>query len=93
MFIDSHAHLEGSRYDSDRDEVIARARDAGIVNILAVGTGDGPGTLDCAVKLADEYSFIYATVGIHPPEANLATNVDFQELEVLAKRPKVIAWG
>src|SRR5207249_12056739 len=84
---------EGSRYDSDRDEVIARARDAGIVNILAVGTGDGPGTLDCAVKLADEYSFIYATVGIHPHEANLATNADFQELEVLAKRPKVIAWG
>jgi TatD DNase family protein len=93
VFVDSHAHLEGSRYDSDRDEVIARARAAGIVNILAVGTGDGPGTLDCAVKLADESSFIYATVGIHPHEANLATNADFQELEVLAKRPKVIAWG
>ena len=93
MFVDSHAHLEGSRYDSDRDDVIARARAAGILNILAVGTGVGPGTLDCAVKLADEYSFIYATVGIHPHEANLATNADFQELEVLAKRPKVIAWG
>jgi TatD DNase family protein len=93
MFVDSHAHLEGSRYDTDRDEVLNRARDAGIVNILAVGSGDGPGTLDCAVKLADKYHFIYATVGIHPHESKLATDADFEELEILAKRPKVIGWG
>ena len=37
--------------------------------------------------------FIYATIGIHPHEAKLATDADFQELEQLAKRPKVIAWG
>jgi TatD DNase family protein len=93
MFVDSHAHLDGERYDSDRDQVIARARDDGIVNILAVGTGDGPGTLDCAVKLADKYPFIYATVGVHPHEARLATTADLQQLESLAQRPKVIAWG
>jgi len=93
MFVDSHAHLEGSRYDADRDAVLTRAREAGIVHILAVGTGDGPGTLDCAVNLAEKYGFIYATVGVHPHEAKLATNADFQELEALAKRPKVIAWG
>ena len=93
MFVDSHAHLDGERFDADRDEVIGRARDAGIRNILAVGTGDGPWTLDCAVKLADKYSFIYATVGIHPHEAKLVTDADYQQLESLAKRPKVIAWG
>ena len=93
MFVDSHAHLEGSRFDPDRDAVVARAREAGIANILAVGTGDGPGTLDCAVKLADHYEFVYATVGIHPHEAGKATDADFQELQQLAKHPKVIAWG
>jgi TatD DNase family protein len=93
VFIDSHAHLDGERFATDQDEVINRARDAGIVNILAVGTGDGPGTLDCAIKLASRYEFIYASVGIHPHEAKLATNADFQELERLAKQPKVIAWG
>jgi TatD DNase family protein len=93
VFIDSHAHLDGERFATDRGEVIARAREAGIVNILAVGSGEGPGTLDCAVKLADKYDFIYATVGIHPHEAKLATEADFQELESLARRPKVIAWG
>jgi len=93
MFIDSHCHLDGSRFDADREEVILRARDAGITNILAVGTGDGPGTLDCAVKIAEQHEFVYATVGIHPHEAKLATDVDFAQLEQLARKPKVIAWG
>jgi TatD DNase family protein len=93
MFIDSHAHLDGQRFDSDRDQVITRAREAGISNVLAVGTGDGPGTLDCAVKLAAQYDFVYATVGIHPHEAKLATDADFSQLEQLARKPKVIAWG
>jgi TatD DNase family protein len=61
--------------------------------MLAVGTGDGPGTLDCAVKIAEQSDFVYATVGIHPHEAKLAKDSDFVELEQLARRPKVIAWG
>jgi TatD DNase family protein len=93
MFIDSHCHLDGPRFDSDREQVIARAREAGIVNILAVGTGDGPGTLDCAIKIANEHDSVYATVGIHPHEAKLATDGDFAQLSQLARKPKVIAWG
>jgi TatD DNase family protein len=93
MLIDSHCHLDGSRFDSDRELVIARALDAGVVNMLAVGTGDGPGTLDCAVKIAEQHDSVYATVGIHPHEAKLATDADFAQLEELARRRKVIAWG
>jgi TatD DNase family protein len=93
VFVDSHCHLDGSRFDSDREEVIARAREAGITNMLAVGTGDGPGTLDCAIKLAQQYEMVYATVGIHPHEAKLAKDSDFDQLEQLARHKKVIAWG
>ena len=93
MFVDSHCHLDGPRFDSDREQVIARARESGIVNLLAVGTGDGPGTLDCAVKIAERHEGVYATVGIHPHEAKLAKDSDFAELEQLARNPKVIAWG
>lgn len=93
MFIDSHCHLDGPRFDSDREQVIARAREAGITNILAIGTGDGPGTLDCAIKIAEQHDSIYATIGIHPHEAKLATDADFVQLEQLARHPKVIAWG
>ena len=93
MFVDSHAHLDGERFDADRDQVIARAHDSGVQTIVAIGTGDGPGTLDCAIKVAEKYQGIYATVGIHPHEASLASEADFEQLETLAKSPKVIAWG
>jgi TatD DNase family protein len=93
MFVDSHAHLEMDQFDSDREAMIARARESGIANIVAIGSGTGPGSLDCGIRLAEQYDFIYATIGIHPHEAKLATDADFQELAILATRPKVIAWG
>ncbi len=93
MFIDSHAHLDMEQFDADRDQTIARAWEHGIEKIVAIGSGTGPGSLDCGVKLAEQHESIYATIGIHPHEAKLATDADFQELEKLAKRPKVIAWG
>ena len=95
MYTDSHAHLDGKRFDADRAYVIARANQAGVSTLLAIGNGDGPGTgtLDCAIKLAQQYDWIYATVGIHPHEAELAKLSDFDELERLAQSPKVIAWG
>ncbi|HVO60038.1 MAG TPA: TatD family hydrolase [Terriglobales bacterium] len=93
MFIDSHAHLEGKRFDQDREQVISRAHEAGVEVILAIGIGDGPGTLDCAIKLAEHFPQMYATTGIHPHEAQLARESDFAEMESLARHPKVIAWG
>ena len=93
MFVDSHAHLEGKQFQADREQVITRAQEAGVETIVAIGNGDGPGTLDCGIQLAEKYEFMYATVGIHPHEAKLATDADFAELERLAKRPRVIAWG
>jgi TatD DNase family protein len=93
MFVDSHAHLDGKQFDSDREEVIARARDAGVRTMVAVGNGDGPPILDAGVQLADKYPFIYATVGIHPHEAKLASEHAYTEMERLARHSKVIAWG
>lgn len=93
MYIDSHAHLEMEQFDADRDAMLARARAAGLTRILAIGSGTGPGSLDCAIRLAEQHPWIFATVGIHPHEAKLATEDDFRELETLAGHPKVIAWG
>jgi len=61
--------------------------------VLAIGSGTGPGSLDCAIKLAEQHSWIHATIGIHPHEAKLATEADFAELEALSKNRRVIAWG
>lgn len=93
MYVDSHAHLEGKRYDADRDAVIARAQAAGVETIVAIGNGDGPAHVDCGILLAEQYPFMYATIGIHPHEAQLADAAAYARMEELAKRPKVIAWG
>ncbi len=93
MYVDSHAHLEMEQFEVDRDAVISRARDVGVQTIVAIGSGTGPGSLDCGIQLAERFPFIYATIGIHPHEAKLASESDFEELAELAKRPKVIAWG
>lgn len=93
MFVDSHAHLDGKQFDSDREQVLARARDAGVRTMVAIGNGDGPPQLDAGVKLAEQYDFLYATIGIHPHEARLASDHAYSEMERLARHPKVIAWG
>jgi TatD DNase family protein len=93
MFVDSHAHLEGHRFDADREQVIARAREAGVETLVAIGNGEGPVNFDCGILLAEKYAFIYATIGIHPHEAKLADQAALDRMEQLAKRPRVIAWG
>lgn len=93
MLVDSHAHLDGPRFDADRAEVLERARAAGVVAILAIGSGTGPGTLDCAIRIAEQHDWIFASIGIHPHEAKLASEADYAELESLARHPRVIAFG
>lgn len=93
MFVDSHAHLEGKQFASDRDEAIARAREAGVKNIVAIGNGEGPANFDCGIQLAEKYDSFYATIGIHPHEAQLADQAAFDRMAQLARHPKIIAWG
>jgi TatD DNase family protein len=93
MFVDSHAHLDGKQFAADREQVISRAREAGVSTIVAIGNGDGPPALDAGIRLAEKYPFMYATIGIHPHEAHLADEAAYLEMERLARHPKVIAWG
>ncbi len=101
MYVDSHAHLEGKQFDRDREDVLERARAAGLQAIVAIGNGTGPETVDCGIKLAEQHTAesgcatprLYATIGIHPHEARLADDAAYQHMAELAQNPKVIAWG
>lgn len=91
--IDSHAHLEFPQFDPDREEMLARARAAGVTTLLAIGSGSGPAKLEAAIPFAEQHDWIYASIGVHPHEAKLATKEHFARLDELAKHPRVIAWG
>ncbi|MDQ2775292.1 MAG: TatD family hydrolase [Acidobacteriota bacterium] len=92
-FVDSHCHLDDAQFDEDRAEVIVRAREAGLKYMLSIGTGDGPPDLEVAIRLAEQYSFVFATVGVHPNEAAKADETTFSHLERLVEHPKVRALG
>ena len=91
--IDSHAHLDFPQFDADRAEVLDRAQHAGVRAVLAIGSGAGPAKLDAALPFAEQYAWIYASVGVHPHEARLAGEAHFEQLDRLAKHPRIIAWG
>ncbi|HEX5875577.1 MAG TPA: TatD family hydrolase [Pyrinomonadaceae bacterium] len=94
MFIDSHAHIDGPEFDADRDEVIARARAAGVSIILNVGTGDPhSGAFERAVELGKRHESVYTAIGTHPHDARLYDDAAEAGIKTLIESERVIAWG
>lgn len=95
--IDIHTHLHFKDYDADREAVIARAREAGVEKMILVGTDLKSSR--AAIELAEQYEFLYASVGIHPHEyADARFSIEdsrreTEKLKELAKHPKVVAIG
>ena len=91
MFIDSHAHIQISQFDRDRDAVLKRAHEAAVSAILVIGfnleTSLG------AVELAEKHENLYATVGMHPHDAKDLTPDVLNTFHELLSHPKVIALG
>ena len=95
MLVDSHCHIDGEQFDEDRDEVVERARAAGVVAMLNIGTGD-PHSDDFrrAVAVAERYGNVYAAVGVHPHDAKLYDDAaETHLIELVRSSKKIIAWG
>jgi TatD DNase family protein len=88
---DTHAHLDFQQFDADREEVIARARGAGVR--WMVNPGADLESSQRAIHLAESQPGIYAAVGVHPHEAQTMTPVVLEELRRLAQHSKVMAIG
>lgn len=91
MLIDTHCHLDFPEFDTDRDAVLGRARDEGIGYIINIGSSI-KGSL-ASLELSREYEFVFATVGIHPHDADSFTPQDEARLRELAGDKKVVAIG
>lgn len=91
MIFDSHAHYDDDRFNEDREEVIKEIQDNGVIGVLNCGASL-QGARD-SLKLAQEYDFFYAAVGIHPENADELTDEAFEEIKEMTKNSKVRAIG
>jgi len=90
--VDSHAHLDDPCFESDLDDVLERAREAGVEAIVTVGTDVA--SSERAVALADKYrGFVYAAVGLHPHEASSMGADAMRALEDIARCRGVVGVG
>src|ERR1700754_4156053 len=95
MYVDSHAHIDGTEYDADRDEVVARAREAGVGLMLNVVAGDPRrDSLERTAEVAEKYEGVYAAVGVHPHDAKLFDkSVAVRIQKLIRHSARVIALG
>lgn len=92
MFIDTHVHLNNEQYNEDLDQVIERAFENNVKEMVVIGF-DRP-TIVRALELAEQYDFIYAAIGWHPVDAIDCTDEDLAWIEKLAtEHSKVVAIG
>jgi len=89
--VDTHAHLDADAFDEDRNEVIARAVDAGVSTIINVGVNLESSKR--AVRLAEEHPEVLAAVGFHPHQADTMKKADIARIGEVAKYPRVVAIG
>ena len=90
-YFDTHAHLDDEQFDGIRDQVVARAVEAGVEAILAVGTTAA--SSEKSVDLTKQYSIVHAAIGIQPNYCAEAADGDWDRVTSLADAPGVIAVG
>ena len=91
MFVDTHCHLDFDDFASDRGDILARAKRAGVQQMVTIGI-DLPSSRR-AIALAEDNGEIFATVGIHPHNAKVLSPADIQELLSLGNKSQVVAYG
>ena len=89
--VDTHCHLHRQEFDGDREQVLARARAAGVVTFVDPATDLASNRT--VVALVQEQPDVYAAIGIHPHDVEQLTAAAFEELSDCAGRPKVVAIG
>ena len=91
LLVDTHAHIDTDRFDEDRDDMLARAKAAGLAAIINMG--DSMESSGRSVAMARQYDMVYTGVGIHPEEARPMTQADDDLLAGWAREAKVVAIG
>lgn len=91
MYFDSHTHYDDERFDEDRHSLLESLKEKGVDYVVHAGA-DMVSSYK-GIELADQYSFIYTAIGVHPHEVHQMSEEDIEKLRKLSKHPKVVAIG
>jgi len=91
--VDSHCHLDCEDFRADLPAVLERARNAGLIAMVCVGSGGDLATAERAVELAGREPDIFAAIGMHPHDARKVTPECWPALAELATKPRVVGIG
>ncbi len=91
VIVDTHAHIYHKRFDTDQDEMIGRARAAGVETILM--TAIDVASIHSAIQLCEKHEGLFAMTAIHPSDTKDATEDDFGAVEDFCNHPKIVAVG
>ena len=91
MLFDTHAHLDQEEFDQTRDEVVSRAKAAGVERVVCIGT-TATASRKC-VEISSRYESVFAAVGIQPNYVAEAAAGDWDEVVSLVDSPGVVAVG
>ena len=89
--VDSHGHLNADRFETDADEVVATARDAGVERILVPGWNLA--SCERALALVERIDWLDAAVGVHPHDAAKVDETGWQRIRAWAPDDRVLAIG
>ena len=92
MWFDTHCHLDGENCKDGADAVLSRARAAGVGHFVCIGVG-GESAQRQAVELAERDANVWATVGVHPHDADSFDGASERTLLELMAHPRVVALG
>lgn len=91
MIFDTHAHYDDEQFDEDRDQLLSSMAEAGVSTIVEIGASMESSRN--AIRLAEQYPFVYAAVGVHPDNVGELDEETFEELEAMCQHNKVVAVG
>jgi TatD DNase family protein len=94
MLVDAHAHLDMPQFDPDREDVLLRAKDAGVELVITIGMGNPrENSIEKSLLIAEKHDFVYVGIGVHPHDASLADESYWKKMESWSKHPRVVLWG
>ncbi|MBO4901822.1 MAG: TatD family hydrolase [Lachnospiraceae bacterium] len=90
MIIDTHAHYDDERFDTDRDELLLKLQE---MHMIAVNACTDRRNCEVNLQMVEKYACLYGMIGIYPEYVDQHTDADLNRMKEMASHPKIVSIG